>query len=114
MSGFFVDDSPKEDVIPFGGTTLKAKVDPTGLFMIQFPTQAHALMSIRAHVDQVRHIAVNETPPPAPAVETSTPTPVGHIAGPASPAAFAAATPKAEAGPAKRGRGRPRKIVAQV
>lgn len=119
MSGFFVDDSPKEDTIPFGGTMVRARIDQTGLFMIQFPTQAHGLMSIRAHFDQVRHIGMNETPAPAASVETSTPVPQGHIAGPPSPGPFSAASAPAAAqaapaAPVKRGRGRPRKVVAQV
>lgn len=112
MSGFFIDDVPREDTIPFGGVMVKARVDTSGRFEIQFPSQVQCLLAIKAHVDQVRHIGINETPPPLPAVETRTPAPAAHIAGPpvASMAPPVVSEP-VDAVPVKRGRGRPRKAV---
>lgn len=127
MSGFFADEGPKKDVIPFGGAMVEATLTTTGRLEIDFGDQDRGLMAIRSHVKQVRHFAVNATPAPMASIETKTEAPLGHLPGPAQRKP-AAAAPKAKTAPApapvvlggpaavtgKRGRGRPPKNAKPV
>lgn len=125
MGGFFVDEGPKSDTIPFGGAWVNATLTATGRLEIDFGDQDRGLLAVKAHVRMMRGLGINATPAPAPSVETKTEAPLGHLPGPAQRKPAAAAPPKAKAAPApapvvlggpaasaapKRGRGRPPKV----
>lgn len=109
MPGFLIDDSPKEDTIPFGGIMVRARIDSAGNLVIPFPSHVQALLSVRSHLEQVRHLGVNMTPAPTPAVVTETPAPSAEHVSMTATAPAALALKSEPEQPVKRGRGRPRK-----